>query len=561
MAFHVFRIYRLLMAVFLLFGALVVRLFYLQIIDGPLLTAQSVGMRVQEVPVEVARGEILDRNGQPLTNTAQHFSVVVFPEQIVSVSQTAAQLAVVTGLPRENILEQLAQAGYPFKMKTDLDAVTAQKINGLHLPGVLCVAEKKRYGSSALAAHIVGYINQADNKGVSGIEGMYDEILRGNQPEYVAAVVDAGQRLIPGLGYKRIRLNNGAAPSNVVLTIDSRIQKIVEGVMDRHVPKGAVVILRPSTGEILACASRPNFDANNLGDYLQHVTAPLLNRALAAYQPGSVFKLVVAAAALESGAVRPQDIFYDQGYIDVGSLRFKGWDYERGPRGRLTFTDAIAYSSNPVLIEVALRLGPAKVIEYAHKLGFGQHTGLNFESEADGNLPAADALYPGDLANLAIGQGLLEATPLQVASLVATIVNDGVKVEPYIVSKFTSPEGVVIKQFPVSRGVRVLSRATAAELRAMMLAVTRYGTGQAAYVDGIGSAGKTGSAETGRTDGKGKGINHAWFAGYAPLENPQYVVVVFVEEGMSGGDVAAPVFREIVAEIYANTNGNSVNAR
>jgi cell division protein FtsI/penicillin-binding protein 2 len=296
-------------------------------------------------------------------------------------------------------------------------------------------------------------------------------------------------------------------------------------------------------------ASRPNFDANNLSDYLQLDAAPLLNRAISAYQPGSVFKLVVAAAALETKLTHPDEVFYDPGYIDVNKLRFKGWDFERGGRGRITFTDAMAYSSNPVLIQVGLKLGPEKVCEYARKLGFGERTNIELNGENAGNLPEPDDLYPGDLANLAIGQGKLEATPLQIASLVATIVNDGVKIKPFVVSKLTKADGTVIKNYPISRGIRVLSRSTAVELRRMMEAVTTQGTGQAAFVDGFGAAGKTGSAETGRLDVNGKSISHAWFVGYAPIETPQFIIAVFVEEGMSGGDVAAPIFAEIANAI------------
>jgi cell division protein FtsI/penicillin-binding protein 2 len=380
---------------------------------------------------------------------------------------------------------------------------------------------------------------------------MYDEILRGSQPEYVAAMVDASQQLIPGLGYKKLHIAEGTGPSNIVLTIDTRIQKIVESIMDKNINKGAVVVMRPSTGEILAMASRPNFDANNLGDYLASDTAPFLNRALAAYQPGSVFKLVLAAAALENKIVKPQDTFFDPGYVDVNNVRIKGWDFEKGARGTISFTDAIAYSSNPVVINVGLKLGADELITYAKRLGFGHKTKLDFDGEADGNLPTAESLYPGDLANLSIGQGFLEATPLQVASLIGTIVNDGIKVGPCLVSRFTTPDGVVIKNYPLSRGTRVLDKQTAVQLREMMTAVTRYGTGQEAYVEKSGSAGKTGSAETGHFDKSGKSLSHAWFAGYAPLDNPAYVIVVFVEDGMSGGDVAAPIFREIAAAALA----------
>jgi len=546
-AFRGNRVVKLFMLLGIIGLLLVSRLAYLQLIEGPKLAMGGLNGRVQEVPVEVVRGEILDRNGIMLTNTAQYFSISVFPSQVADVADTAAILANLSGGDADKIATRISLNGQPFKLKTGIDAQTAQKINNRKIPGVIAVSERVRYGSSPLAAHVVGYINNADNKGVSGIEGLYDNILRGNQPTYLAAMVDATQQIIPGLGYKRIRPVDGRGPTNVVLTIDSRLQKITENIMDQYIHKGAVVILRPSTGEILAMASRPNFDADNLSDYLLKDTSPLLNRAVLAYQPGSVFKLVVASAALEEKMVRPGDVFFDPGYVDINNLRFKGWDFEKGGRGRITFEEAMAYSSNPVFIQVGQKLGADKLISYARNLGFGQKTGLDFDGEADGNLPQPESVYPGDLANLSIGQGSLEATPLQIACLVAAIVNDGIKVDPYIVSRLTTQEGTAVKNFPASRGSRVLSRKTAAEMRQMLTQVTRVGTGQAAYVEGWGSAGKTGTAETGRQSGPGKGVNHAWFAGYAPLDNPRLVMVVFVEDGMSGGDVAAPIFREIVA--------------
>lgn len=549
MALQVFRIYRLVIF-FILFGSLLLaRLFYLQIVESDNLASQSLSMRIQEVPIEVARGEIVDRNGMALTNTAQHYRIVVFPGQIQNMELAAKKLAALTGLSQENFISQITANNHPFKLNNKIDAAMGEKINTALIPGIMVVSEKVRYGYLPLAAHITGYINLADNQGVSGIERMYDDVLRGNQPEYAAALVDAGQQIIPGLGYKRLRLANHSEPSNVVLTIDRSIQKSVEKILDNHGVKGAVVVMNPTTGEILAMASRPNFNANHLEDYLNQSSAPLLNRAISAYQPGSVFKLVAAAAALENGIVHPEDIFFDHGYIEVDHLRFNGWDYERGGRGQLTFTDALAYSSNPVFIEIGLKLGAETLISYAKKLGFGHKTNLNFNGEADGYLPPADNIYSGELANLTIGQGKLEATPLQIVSMVATIANDGIKVNPYIVSKLTNADGVIVKNYNTSPGTRVLSQKTARQIQDMMAAVTKYGTGQAAYVEGIGSAGKTGSAETGRTNPEGQSINHAWFAGYAPIKNPQYAIVIFVEEGMSGGDIAAPIFNEIITEI------------
>lgn len=558
MAYSRKRIYQLLLFFLVSATFLVLRLFYLQIIQGPKLALEGLSIRVQELPVEVARGEIMDRNRLPLTSTSQQYSVIVFPGQMeYKTEQALATLDTIIHLPQAQLdkaLRQLSTSKYPFRLAKDIGYEAAQTINEMQIPGIVAVAEKVRYGHGPLAAHIVGYINAADNKGVSGIEGMYDDLLRGNQPEYVAALVDASQQLIPGLGYKRMKLAHGSRETNIILTIDKQIQQKVEEVMDRTIVKGAVVVMSPTTGEILAMASRPAFDANNLSNYLDQNSAPLLNRAISAYHPGSVFKLVVAAAALENQTVQMDDIFFDPGYIDVNNVRFQGWDYEQGPKGHLTIVEAMAHSSNPVFIEIALKLGADKLIAMAQKFGYGSRTMLDFWGESEGNLPDWDQLYPGDLANLAIGQGFCEATPVQLAQMIATIVNEGIKVEPYIVSMFVSTDGTIVKTFQPKSVTRIMSRQTAERLRTMMEAVTQYGTGQAAYVEGVGSAGKTGSAETGRISLTGKGINHAWFAGYTPINHPKYVIVVFVEEGMSGSNVAAPIFREIATAILKTNN-------
>lgn len=549
MALYICRIYKIVIFFFMVGSLLMGRLFYLQIIENDSLVRESLSMRMQDVSIEVSRGEIVDRVGLSLTNTAQHFTLVIFPAQIKNVEKTTKQLADLTGLRVDFFVSQMTSHEQPFKLNINIDVTTGKKINTLKMPGVVVVAERVRYGYRSLAAHVTGYINSADNEGVSGIEGLYNDVLRGNQPEYATALVDAGRQIIPGLGYKRLKLVEGSGPSNVVLTLDRGIQKNVEDIMDRYRVKGAVVVLQPTTGEILAMASRPNFDANHIDEYLVGNSAPFLNRAVSAYQPGSVFKLVTAAAALESGIVQPDDPFFDRGYIEVNHLRFNGWDYDKGGRGVVTFTEAMAYSSNPVFIEVGLKLGAEKMISYAEKFGFGHKTNLNLNDEVGGNLPRLEGIYPGELANFSIGQGQFEATPLQVVSMVATIANDGVKVDPYLINKLTNSDGVVVKRHIEAPGIRVLSKKTAKQMQEMMVAVTRFGTGQTAYVEGFGSAGKTGSAETGRLNVDGKGINHAWFAGYGPLKNPQYAIVVFVEEGMSGSDIAAPIFGEILRGI------------
>lgn len=549
MAVYFWRIYRIAVFFGLLVLLLIVRLFYLQVLNGERLALMALEGRIQEIVLEVSRGDILDRNGVPLTNTLQQYSLLIFPDQVKNIGEVSELVESYTGVKAASVGRKIILEKRPFKLIANINADTAQQIDLANLPGLVAVSERLRYGTS-MAAHVIGYINKADNKGVSGIECVYDEILRGSDPEYIAAMVDASQQVIPGLGYKKLRLENYSGLSNVVLTIDSGMQTVAESVFDaNHISKGAAVIIKSHTGEILAMVSRPNFDANTLTRYFDDEASPLLNRAITAYQPGSVFKLVVAGAALDLGKTSPNEVFNDQGYIDVNELRFKGWDYEQGARGRITFTEAMAYSSNPVFIELALRVGADQIVSYAHKLGFGQKFGLGLPDESEGNVPSPDNMYAGEIANIAIGQGSLEATPLQFAAMVATIVNDGVKVEPYLVAKYMRGDGQTIKKYSAKRGTRVMSVKTAQQLQEMMKAVTNYGTGKAAYVSGFGSAGKTGSAETGRKDHNGNSVSHAWFVGYAPINNPEYVMVVFVEEGMSGGEVAAPIFREIMEKI------------
>ncbi|KYZ77535.1 peptidoglycan glycosyltransferase [Anaerosporomusa subterranea] len=547
MAFSVSRLRKLFfivtIGVFAIFG----RLFFLQVIETDKLSIRALESRIVEAPANSIRGDILDRNGLPLTGTVGQSYLFVFPAQIYHLQKVCSNL-VDLGVDSVELRETLATVKQPFKWKYAIDQQTANKINEAALPGVIAVTEKKRYSLNGLAAHVLGYINAADNQGVSGLEASFDSILRGHQTTYIAAMVDAGQRIIPGLGYKRIHASEGRRPGNIVLTIDKRIQTIVESVLDQSVSKGAVIIMNPVTGEILAMASRPNFDADHLELYLNHQSAPLLNRAIVNYQPGSVFKLAVAAAALEQQLVKPQDTFFDNGYIEVNSIRFRGWDYEKGARGKITFTEAMAYSSNPVFIELGLKVGAKNLLSYARKLGFGQLSGIGLQGEAGGTLPDAAAVFSADLANLSIGQGTLEASPLQVVGMVSAIANGGILRQPVLVSRLINHDGSITVVPQGRPPQQVMSAPVAAQMREMMKAVTEYGTGAAAQVEKLGSAGKTGSAETGRLS-QGKSINHAWFAGFAPAANPKFAAVVFIEEGMSGGDIAAPLFREIMERI------------
>lgn len=505
MAGYFMRIRIVMLAIAVLSSSLLARFYYWQIIRGEELARAGLAGRVEELASGSGRGMIYDRAGQAFTQAA------------------APQSSSVAGTGR---MPAIAVA-----------AGTADN-------GESTRRELVRYPES-LAAHVIGYINASDDRGVSGIEAQFDAVLSSNGNERILEFIDAQHQPIAGLGTV---INRPAPIGAVWLTLDRQLQQIAERVLDRHVQRGAVVIMRVDSGEIAAMVSRPNFSAARVAAVLQDPASPLLNRALLAYQPGSVFKLVTAIAALESKLTSTDEMFFDPGYIDIDGQRFWGWQHHE-QQERITLTEAMAYSSNPVFIVLGQRLGAEALLSYARKLGFGSKTGFNWPEEAAGHLPDINHVYNAELANLAIGQGELEATPLQLVRLLTAIANDGVQLEPYIVKQLVWPDGSRQVLRAAKPPNRVFSIQTARSMRRMLEAVTRYGTGQTAYVAAGGSAGKTGSAETGRIQ-SGQAVTHAWFAGYAPQAVPEYAAVVFVEAGGGGGDIAAPIFREIFSELY-----------
>lgn len=523
------------------------RLVYLQGFTGKELAALGLMGRIHELKSSQLRGTIFDRNMQPLTGRQEVLSVLYFPAQCDNKELAFNYLLPFSKISSNALHEQIFSAKRPLRVIENITQQEGEMIKSAAPAGVVVSNEELRYG--LLASHLIGYVSFDDNHGVSGLEATYDDLLSDSGGKYLAALADARAQLIPGLQYRTIKLSGSKEAKSLQLTIDLVMQKKAEDVFDRYAKKGAVVILNPYTGEVLSMVSRPNFDADHLNDYLTQANSPLLNRAISAYQPGSVFKLAIAAAALEAGIVTPEQKFYDRGYIDVDGTIFRGWDYKKGAR-EINFTQAVANSSNPVFIQVGLQMGMERLLPFLRKLGFGEVSSLQLFGEAAGNLPNAANSYIGETANLSIGQGECETTPVQIASLVGAIVNNGMKVEPILLKRVISDDDNSATEINTKGHSKVVfSSDTARKLRTMMEEVTKTGTGQAAFVPQGGSAGKTGSAETGRIDAEGKSISHAWFAGFAPLDHPKYVAVVFVEEGMSGGDVAAPIFKELIEAI------------
>ena len=327
--------------------------------------------------------------------------------------------------------------------------------------------------------------------------------------------------------------------------------KLAEGLSEKMVPSGAVAIVDILNGDVLVLASRPGFNPDDISAWLTDERQPLFNRAIAGYTPGSIFKIITTAAALEQG-YDPSKTFDCPGFVTIGEQTFKCWSYNSGGHGTVDLKNGFAQSCNSYFIQMGIQLGGKKMTDTAREFGLGSVTGLSAQliSEYEGLLPSNDDLQgDGNLANLAMGQGKILVTPLQGAGMAATIANGGIRNTMNIVDCILNKDGDIIRDLKKKEWKRVISKETAEKLMDMMEATVENGTGQRADIRGYGgSAGKTGSAETGFVE-DGRRILHAWFTGYFPYIEPRYAMCVFVEDGTGGGTSAAPVFAEIAARI------------
>ncbi|MTI84200.1 MAG: penicillin-binding protein 2 [Firmicutes bacterium] len=537
--------------------SLVARLGYIQLEQSDKLTRMALARDTKTVGLEqYPRGEILDKDGNSLTGSYKTNRIVIYPSAVVDKNKSAQNLARVLGVEPSDIRPFLQDK--PSYLPFDVTSGQAELIRNNTGSGVAVLPVKHRYGPDPVAVHITGHLGKIQSRanleslegtgdkeygyddwvGVMGLERYYEHLLKGEFPVQRASVImDAQQRIIS----KEIRLENSVNVDperyNVITTIDLDVQQVVERVLDRSVKKGAVVVMQPNTGDIIASASRPDFNPAPAKIPVDEITKGVfVNRATALFQPGSIFKLVLACAALEEGVADPGTTFYCRGAQDSP---IRCW-HSPG-HGEINLFDAVVNSCNPAFVQLGQELGAERIISYAEKLGLSatDTTGLPEEPNTRQNLQAIAEPY--NLANSSIGQGPVLATPVQITAMMNTIASGDVYYAPRIVGELDSLQGNDL-QFPVAAGIRVLSPSTAGTLQKMLEGVTSNGVGSAAFVDIHGSAGKTGSAQV--QSQSGDSIN-AWFSGYVPVAQPRYVITVLVQNGASGGETAAPVFKEI----------------
>lgn len=477
------------------------------------------------------RGTIYDCNLNPLTNGETLYCAVAKPTQ-----KALAAL--------ESELDFIEFSAVKEKMLSGSPVSVRVKDAQCESSDITVVAYPERYGS--LACHIIGYLGY-EGSGVSGAEKAFDGLLSSGGFSVAARVsCDANGRVLLG---EKITVENEAFPaSGIALTIDGGIQKIAENALDSSGAEcAAAVVIDVETGAIRACVSRPSFNQNDIASALENPDSPLINRAFLPFSVGSVFKPVVAAAALENG-IESSFLYNCTGSVTLNGVTFSC--HKKEGHGELDMKGAVANSCNTYFIALALETGADKVIETAKKFGFGSETVFaeGMKSYA-GNLPErVDSKAAA--ANLSFGQGELTATPVQICSMMAVIANGGYSVQPYLVEGEVNAEGELIRKGGYYEKKRVISSETAELLKSFLLAVVEEGSGSRAKSGLVSCAGKTATAQTGKSE-NGEEIYNAWFAGYFPADNPKYAVVVLKENGGEGAISCAPVFKEIAENITA----------
>jgi cell division protein FtsI (penicillin-binding protein 3) len=548
----------LLVAAFIGFWMLAVsaRLVYLQVSQHNSLSNRARQQQQNALDTSPQRGELLDRQGRELARSVPTVSLFIDPAdlKVNELECTAQHLSASLNLDEGDLLRQLQEAQTDNKrflwVARRLDAEEANHILALALPGLHGLTEPKRYYPNAsLAAHILGYVG-LDGAGLGGVEQVYNSKISG-EPGQLFLERDA-----KGQPYESFEIASKPGHT-VVLTIDQSVQFHAERALQAAVERtraksGTAIVLDPRTGEILALANAPSFDPNNVAASSAEARS---NWALQnIYEPGSTFKIVAFSAALDRKLVKPEDrIDCQMGAITVAGRVV----HDHHPFGSLTIAEALAKSSNVGAIKLGIRVGDDSMYDYITRYGFGSRTGIELPGETPGILRKVDRWQPSSIGSIAIGQEI-GVTPVQMAAAFGVVANDGIRHAPHIIREVRNAAGAVVyKAEPTQR--RVVDAETAIALRGMLEGVTLRGTAKQAQLDGYSAAGKTGTAQ--KIDPRTRSYSAtkfvASFVGFAPVTNPQVVIIVVIDEpagAYHGGDVAAPVFREIAEQVLPGLN-------
>ena len=570
------------------FLGLITRLVFLQIVEGERFTYLSENNRIRIKRVPGTRGMIFDREGQLLVDSRPSFDLIFVPEDSERPETTLKLLA---GYLRRDPVELLKtfeenknRAAFDeLVLGRDIDwpAVVAVETHQLELPGVSLRARPRRnYSDGPMAAHVLGYLGEINQKqlkllkdqgyvlgdeiGQYGLERRWEELLRGQSGGQQVEVDALGRRV-------RVLHEVTDVPGYTVhLTLDRQLQETAYEALKGK--EGTIVALDVHSGAILALASTPAFDPNTFargikadewGGLIKDQLRPLSNRATQGqYPPGSTFKIVMSIAGLEEGVIQPESFIQDPGFYSFGNRSFRDW--KKGGHGAVNLHKAIVESCDTYFYQLGPKLGIDRIAKWANAFGLGEKTGIALDDERSGTIPSTEwkrkryrqPWFPGETVSVAIGQGYVTVTPLQLANMMAAVANGGKLYRPYVVNKVESVDGATVREYgpEVIRTIE-LKPDTLKRVRAALADVVSapHGTGAAARSEVVSIAGKTGTAQV--VEMKGGYVkteqlayfnrDHAWFVSYAPVENPQVAIAVLVEHGGHGGDAAAPMAKKV----------------
>jgi penicillin-binding protein 2 len=590
-----FRIWVALGLSFFCLFVLILRLWYLQIMKGEYFRDRSENNRLRTIYLPSPRGLIFDRNGELLVRNRPSFNVDLVVEDSPDPKKTIEALAEIVGEDSQELQDRLSKQTKrrrfePKLLLRDISRDTVGRISAQRhrLPGIIVsVVPTREYVHGDLASHVVGYIREinqdqlknqiyrgyrmGDDVGHYGIEATLERYLRGERGSQAVIVNAIGNKIGEAFFQPEI------PGTNVTLTIDAKVQRTADKLLEGK--KGAVVALDVRTGDVIAMSSGPRFDPNmftseiskeDWSDLTNSKEDKLSNRVLqGAYPPGSVFKIFVAAAALSEGVVTPTERMTCNGALQFGTRSFRC--HKHSGHGSVDLFDSIVQSCDVYFYTIGQRLGVDRIYHYAHDIfGFGESTDLGLGEEVPGLIPSTKwkqayfrnpedkRWYPGETLPVAIGQGAVTTTPLQVARALAAVVNGGKLLKPRIVRQLVASDGRIIQQAsdqPEVIGTLEIEPWVLDKVKQSMVGVVedKRGTGHRAALPkerGISVGGKTGTAQVASRESGSKREDHAWFAGYAPADKPRIVVVAILENAGHGGAVAAPVVHDVMAAYF-----------
>jgi len=537
------------------FFALIVRLLYLQVLNPNEFTAHAEALWARNLPIEGQRGIIYDRHMEIIVRNVVAPSVIIIPRQVTDADQIAQLLAEVLDSTFDEMYEHATKDANVHRIQPEGRKLTHEQmmtIKAADLDGVYLVNDVMRYYPHGnMLAHTLGFTG-IDNQGLAGIEALYNEYLMGAN--------GAWQYFSDAKGHALERFSDLYAPSargmDMVLTIDARIQEIIEreadNAMARYRPDQIMILaMDPNTGAILGNTSRPTFNPAAYQDYNQEI----FNRNLpiwSTFEPGSTFKIMTFAAALEEGLMELDDEFNCAGYMMIEGTRIRDW--KPGGHGTITMLDVIAQSCNPGFMHIGVNLlGGDLLFQYIDAFGFTEKTGVDMLGESQGLIFDPSVIGPVEVATSAFGQGN-SMTPLQLVTAVAATVNGGNLMTPHIVSEIRHPYTgeVLFRREPEIRR-QVISQETSDTMRHALEAVGARGGGRGAYIEGFRVGGKTGTAQKPAPGGGYKANEYILsFVGVAPMDDPQIIIYVAIDNARDtvqyGGVVAAPIARNILIE-------------